>query len=192
MIYFISDTHLSHANIIRYCKRPFLQKGDLDENGNWISQHIAALRAEEMNETIIKNWNERVGKEDTVFHLGDFGLIKSGEAPEASKNTFEELFNKLNGHVILLAGNHDHRNKVKSIIESLIINYGGHRIYLTHDPKYYRKDFEWNFCGHCHNNEGTFRRIGKSIIVDLSVDGWEFRPVTINEIHEAYSEWRKK
>jgi calcineurin-like phosphoesterase family protein len=192
MIYFVSDTHFFHSNIIRYCKRPFLQEGDLDKDGNWISQFIATQRVTEMNELIIKRWNKRVNSEDTVFHLGDFGLIKSGEAPEAPKNTFEEFRNKLNGHIIFLKGNHDSQNKNKSIINSIIIHHGGHHIFLTHDPNFYRKDMEWNFCGHCHGKWGSFRRRGKSIIVDLSVDCWNFTPVTITEIMQAYSEWRNK
>jgi calcineurin-like phosphoesterase family protein len=173
MIYFTSDNHFFHANIIKYCKRPF-------------------STVEEMNEEMIKKWNEKVGPEDLVFHLGDFGLSKSSEAPNAPKDPLTLIRTRLNGNIIFVAGNHDHNNRNKSIIESLIINHGGHRIYLTHDPKYYRKDFEWNFTGHCHGNNGTFHKIDKSIIVDLSVDCWNFSPVDINEINQAYSEWRKR
>lgn len=173
MYYFTSDNHFFHTNIISYCNRPFSSM-------------------EEMNKEMIKRWNERVSPEDFIFHLGDFGLSKSSEAPDAPKNPLETIKKQLNGNIIFLAGNHDGNNKNRSIIESLIIKHGGKRIYLTHDPKFYRKDFEWNFCGHQHGNEGTFRKIGKSIIVDLSVECWNYYPVDINDISQAYSEWRRR
>jgi calcineurin-like phosphoesterase family protein len=173
MYYFTSDTHFFHAKIIGYCNRPFNSM-------------------EEMNEEMIRRWNERVSPEDTVFHIGDFGLCKSSEAPNAPKDPFKFIRSQLNGNIIFIAGNHDGNNKNKSIIESMIIIHGGHRIYLTHNPKFYRKDFEWNFCGHTHGNEGVFRKIEKSIIVDVGVDCWDFRPIEINEIVQGYSKWRKQ
>lgn len=81
-IYFISDTHFSHANIIKFCNRPFK---DITE----------------MNETIIKNWNRVVGKNDIVFFLGDFHLGKNKDGEE------EALVRRLNGRKKLLMGNHD-------------------------------------------------------------------------------------
>jgi len=45
-------------------------------------------------------------------------------------------------------------------------------------------------CGHTHGNQGTFKKLGrKSVIIDLSVDCWNFTPVNINEINQAYSDW---
>lgn len=54
-VFFTSDTHFNHANIIRFCNRPFKD-------------------VSHMNEAIISNWNRVVGPEDIVFHLGDFCL----------------------------------------------------------------------------------------------------------------------
>ena len=54
-VFFTSDTHFYHGNIIRFCNRPFKS-------------------VEMMNETIISNWNNTVGQDDIVFHLGDFCL----------------------------------------------------------------------------------------------------------------------
>ena len=191
MYYFISDTHFGHSNILRYCKRPFIKEEDLDNKGNWKSESIANLRCEEMDKTLIKNWNEKVKENDIVFFLGDFCLGKSSEAPNSKG--FDYYRNQLNGQIIFFKGNHDGNNKCKSIIESIVIQHGGKRIYLTHNPKFAKEDFHWNFCGHTHGNQGAFRKLGKkSIIVDLSVDCWNFRPVDVNEINQAYSEWCKR
>lgn len=54
-VWFTSDTHFYHTNIIDFCRRPFES-------------------IEEMNETLIANWNKVVGTNDIVFHLGDFCL----------------------------------------------------------------------------------------------------------------------
>ena len=59
-VFFTSDTHFNHTNIIRFCNRPFKD-------------------VSHMNETIISNWNRVVGPEDIVFHLGDFCLGGSAE-----------------------------------------------------------------------------------------------------------------
>lgn len=59
-VFFTSDTHFYHGNIIRFCNRPFKD-------------------VEVMNETIISNWNNTVGQDDIVFHLGDFCLGGSAE-----------------------------------------------------------------------------------------------------------------
>jgi len=173
MYWFISDTHLGHFNIIRYCNRPF-----------------KAL--EEMDSTIIKNINERVKDTDVLFVLGDFCMKKSSEAPEGK--TFEYYRNKINcKNVIFCKGNHDSNNSTKTIIESIVIEHGGKRIYMTHNPKFAKKDFHWNFCGHVHGIDGKFVRCSdKSIIVDLSVENWKYMPVDINEINQAYSFWLKE
>lgn len=76
----ISDTHFGHAKIIDYCNRPFSS-------------------VEEMDEVMIKNWNETVSNNDTVLHLGDFGL--------GNKEYIASIVKRLNGKKILILGNHD-------------------------------------------------------------------------------------
>lgn len=64
-VFFTSDCHFDHANIIKYCSRPFES-------------------ADEMNRQLILNWNKVVQWDDTVFILGDFCF--------GSKDTLGENF----------------------------------------------------------------------------------------------------
>jgi calcineurin-like phosphoesterase family protein len=81
-VFFISDTHFFHGNIIKedYCGRPF--------------RHI-----EDMNEQMIQMWNEKVKPEDTVIHLGDMSM--------GGWQKFEACAKLLNGRIIMTRGNHD-------------------------------------------------------------------------------------
>jgi len=172
-IYFVSDFHLGHFNIIRYTNRPF-----------------SAL--EEMDSVIIRKFNERVKEDDLVFFLGDFCMKTSSEAKEAPKNAFEYYRSQLIcKNIIFIRGNHDNNNSTKTPIESIVINHGGERIYLTHNPKYAKKDFHLNFCGHVHD-KWKFQKIDRnSYIVNLSVENWDYYPITFNEINQHFSIWRK-
>ena len=80
MNYFTSDLHLGHRNIIRLCNRPF-------------------ATIEEMDETLIRNWNAKVTNGDTVYILGD--LLFRNEKPA------EEYLKQLKGKKHLIIGNHD-------------------------------------------------------------------------------------
>lgn len=79
-IWLIADTHFNHKNIIKYCNRPFSS-------------------IEEMNETLINNWNSVVKNNDRVFMLGDFCL--------SGKDKIIKIGNQLNGRKTLIIGNHD-------------------------------------------------------------------------------------
>jgi len=103
--WFTSDVHLSHANIIKFCNRPF-------------------ANADEMNEAIIKKWNETVQPHDHVYILGDVSFANA----EATYN----LIKRLNGVLILVYGNHDQVIKKNAHIRALFS--GG--IY-----DYYERDF---------------------------------------------------
>lgn len=85
-VFLIADTHFSHRNIITYENRPFK---DTDE----------------MDEYMIKKWNETVSENDLVFHLGDVCICGAKKA--------EEMLLRLNGRKILILGNHDHFSKSK-------------------------------------------------------------------------------
>ncbi len=152
-----SDTHFYHSNIIKYCNRPY-------------------KNVEEMNAALIKNWNDRVSCEDTIFHLGDFSFGNEAKA--------QEILLKLNGHKILIVGNHDKQH--------LEIQ-GWDRIYRTFEKKidntyvvmcHYAMKV-WNLShhgsiqlyGHSH---GTLA--GNSQQLDVGVDCWNYAPVSLDEI----------
>ena len=80
-VFFTSDLHLGHAKIIEFDKRPFKS-------------------VEEMDAEIIRRWNAKVGKGDTVYVLGD--MIWKTRKDEAL-----DIIKSLKGQIILIKGNHD-------------------------------------------------------------------------------------
>lgn len=86
-----------------------------------------------MNETIISNWNNTVGQDDIVFHLGDFCLGGSAE--------WTKILDRLNGKIYLIMGNHDLKNIRQGYIDrfeyvamQMHIEIGKQKIYLNHYP----------------------------------------------------------
>ena len=115
MIWFISDTHFGHANIIRYCNRPFAS-------------------VQEMDETLVANWNAVVQPDDTVWHLGDFALVKGADV-------LEQYRSRLNGQINLILGNHDRKSYAtykaagfNIVAISYKIEQNDQRYFLHHSP----------------------------------------------------------
>lgn len=174
--WFTSDTHFGHWNIVRYCNRPFKS---LDE----------------MDETMIKRWNERVKKEDIVFFIGDFCFKGSGKRGEGIKTPSSYWEGRLNGKIIHLQGNHDKNNSTKAIIERLTIRFGGRRIHLVHHPQFADGTYKINFTGHVHEKWQVKRvetKKGSTVCINVGVDVWQFMPVTYEEIMGRYYRWIKK
>jgi len=175
--WFISDTHFGHFNIIRYTSRPFKS-------------------LEQMDNTLIRKWNSRVKPEDIIFVIGDFCFKnssgKKGEGIKVSASYWEK---RLNGKIIHIQGNHDKNNSTKTIIQKLVISYGGKRINLVHRPEFADKNYDINFTGHVHNKWEIKRmRIeeGFTDCINVGVDVWDFMPVTFEEIYKRYRKWLKE
>jgi calcineurin-like phosphoesterase family protein len=206
MIYFSSDHHFGHSNIIKYCNRPYSS-------------------VEEMNEKLIENWNATVKPEDTVYYLGDFSL---------STKPVKEITPKLNGHKLLIPGNHDFchlshsksktpekHEKCKKIYEDsgwtrvcrstgeifcstepehlIDIGLGRSKILylgLNHFPFPFSyvndgRDFSkyqmnsesicgsWLLHGHVHNLWKV-----KDKMINVGVDVWDYKPVSVDQIME--------
>ena len=115
MVFFTSDLHLGHRNIIRLCNRPF---SSIDE----------------MDECLIEKWNKKVTNADTVYILGD--LMFRNEKPP------EEYLRQLRGKKHLIIGNHDRewikKYDLSSWFEStnnlLYTTDGKHQLTLCHYP----------------------------------------------------------
>lgn len=156
-IWVTSDTHFGHENIIKYTKRPF-------------------STVEEMDETIIKNWNEVVKPRDIVWHLGDFSWRSAGYYRR-----------RLNGDINLILGNHDFkklgiadRRLFQSVNTLFEFKQGDISITLCHFAMrvWNKSHFNaWHLYGHSH---GTLPGQGKSI--DVGVDTHGFYPYSFDEI----------
>lgn len=190
-IWFTSDLHLNHKNIIYFCNRPF-------------------ETVEDMNRTIISNWNSVVQDNDIVFLLGDicYGGV----------NIWVKFMKQLRGRKILVMGNHDKSIPDRDFEEispmlNILVNdpdvKNGQRITLCHYPMiswYQSHKNAWQLFGHMHNrtvsgvadvNEEALQEIEgyikneydylsklRYIQYDVGVDGNNFTPVSYYQIKE--------
>jgi len=183
MIYFTSDTHVGHKNIISFCERPFES-------------------TEHMNEALVYNWNSTVKPEDTVYHLGDVSFM--------NKQKTLDICHRLNGNKKLIMGNHDLNRDVNfwyecGFAEVWRLGYGAtveaEGFTLCHYP--YRKDLsEYDhreylyhhapepkgvlgagtlvlLHGHVHRQWKT-----KYGMINVGVDVWDLKPVSIDVLQE--------
>ena len=170
MIYLTSDLHFMHKKIIEYepITRPFDS-------------------VDQMNEVLIKNWNDTINKEDKVYVLGDFCM---GPA-----DSVRDIVSRLNGEITLVRGNHDSRAKLQIYEEMGIevkdiayITYKGRFFILCHFPiaspefcEMVRRDNSEVLVlyGHTHSNspkgyvDGTYH---------IGVDTNDLKPISIEQI----------
>lgn len=136
--------------------------------------HRPFENAIDMDERMIRRWNSVVSEEDVVFHLGDVGN------PEVVK--------KLNGHKILIMGNHDMshsqdfwREAGFNEVSRFPVIYNDF-IVLEHEPPTFYSDevpYAWIY-GHVHDTEMYQTVTRRSACV--SVERWNYTPVELNEI----------
>ena len=166
-IYFSSDTHFNHDNIMEYCKRPF-------DN------------IHQMNAAIIADWNDLVKEGDTVYFLGDFCFEKKGF------DRIQDYINFLSGHMVFVRGNHD-PSKLKGL-DSASIKLSGLDIFMRHIPPVDEEDIPFYpdliLCGHVHEKWKSTKVIlfnnMTTPVINVGVDQWNFRPVNIKTILKEY------
>jgi len=176
-VFFISDFHLFHKNVIKFDNRPFVtDKGEAD--------------LKTMHETIVKNWNSVVSKNDVVFYLGDLIFGR--------KEWADEILKQLNGKIHFIMGNHDDYNDILShkrfetisdLVDLKIT--GGDKettFVLCHYPIY-----SWNkihhgslhIHGHTHGNmhhgEDASYYVGRKVM-DVGCNVINYTPISYKEV----------
>ena len=138
--YITSDLHFGHKNIMKFCP---------------VSRARFRDDVSYMNEAMVKEWNDIVNPEDTVYILGDVAFMSGSDAGR--------IMNRLNGRKILIEGNHDRktlqdttfRSAFAEVHKYLDITYNGTKCVMFHYPI-----AEWDqmhrgsvhFHGHLHGN----------------------------------------
>lgn len=159
--FFTSDTHFGHANVLKYDNRPF----------NSIEEHDRELEV---------RWNKTVGKNDVVFHIGDFSWYNH-------KSDNEALLARLNGRKYLIAGNHDHKRTRSCEGWEVVTHYHevtieNVRIVLSHYRMvvWNRSHFgSWMLHGHSH---GTLPINYDAMTLDVGCMIWDYAPVSFGKL----------
>lgn len=193
-VWFLSDPHLSHKNILHFSPiRRKMFNIDCEENEEtggwkyWDAQNDRVEISEKdaislMNDRFIELYNEKVSKKDIVYILGDFSF---GTVEEATK-----CFHKMNGHKHIIYGNHDASarkivgwasasdikfiNFKKSLYPFLSENF---LVSLCHYPivSWERKIHGAVMIhGHCHNHIDEYNKQSKELRLDVGIDGPKF------------------
>ena len=195
--YWTADLHLGHANIIKYCNRPTLRKGDLDDKGEWTSPEIAIIAAERQDKYLIGNCNGRVKPEDSVVHVGDFMNRGGVKGVEGLRNKQGDYIEQLNGHWTFIWGNHDKNNSVKPIARYMICEVGPYVALVSHYPVENRHMYDdrlleyavsctdFQICGHIHNSwEYKYFPWGKKqyLMYNVGIDVHRYIPIDDSEV----------
>ena len=174
MIYYTSDLHFGHRAVISMCNRPFAS-------------------VEEMNETLIENWNKVIHADDDIYVLGDL-IYRAEESPEV-------FLERLKGRKHLVFGNHD-ESWVKKVDLSkyfvewgsmLVANTGKGNATLCHYPQLDGKG-RYLIHGHLHNRTtewywGFYKNFERAL--NAGVDVNNFRPVNVTELIENNKKFKE-
>lgn len=170
MIYFTSDLHFCHDREFLFKPRGF-------------------SNVDEMNEAIVKRWNDTVGENDTVYILGDLMLKDNAKGIE--------YINRLNGIKHIIYGNHDtasrielYHNALKDVVQlsyAEMVDYNGYHFFCTHYPcltgtleKESLKQMTCNLFGHTHSKDKFYNDM--PFMYNVALDAHNCTPVSIDEI----------
>ena len=168
-IFVTSNTDFFRFNVIRDRKRPF---------ESW----------EEMNESLIMRWNNRVSPNDLVYHLGNFGA--------STTENLSKIRKQLNGKITIVIGDDIHIEGLldigfDSIAHEVTLQYKNYHFQMTHLPEnqliYDNMDHSLiNLHGHCVSRPRVLNNR-----INVSSDVWDYNPVTIEDILMSYRRQRR-
>lgn len=177
-LFFTSDPHYGHENILKYCHRPFSS-------------------IEEHNEELIRLWNETVPEDGIVFILGDIGFC--------SETYLKTILNRLHGKIYWIIGNHDWRritpgimNRFECITQQMVITVDNKLVYLNHFPFLCYPDSDrhpvYQFFGHVHSGPLSGSSDISRLVhlnkrqYDVGVDNNEYKPISFQDIMKKIGE----
>ena len=176
-IFFTSDSHYGHENIIKFCDRPF-------------------KNIEEMDYKLIENWNKKVPQDGLVFHLGDFAW--------GGYEFWKKIRDQLNGEIILIKGNHDQKNMSTTAEQELFthvtwqmfIQVENRKLWLNHYPflcyaGVYREPHKliYQLYGHVHSGPNKKGQDIPRLVhtypmqYDVGVDNNNYEPISWEELN---------
>lgn len=163
-VFLVSDTHFGHAGVCRFMRNDGVTKLRPFED------------PAEMDEFMVKAWNERVGKNDKVYHLGDVVINRKALG----------IMRRLNGDKVLIRGNHDifrddeYRQHFRELRAYHVMN----GMILSHIPIHEESlgRFGVNIHGHLHAN-----RVMKDGDIDpryhcVCVETTDFAPILFEDV----------
>lgn len=192
-MFFTSDTHFGHPNVIIYDRRPFkaancscIPKTDTERGRG------CRACADLMDSVIIDNWNSVVGPKDDVWHLGDF--CYRNEKPA------EWYLKQLKGRIHIIFGNHDKEAKLiagkfasyygslskekgPSYSCAVELKFNHQLIIMSHySARTWLSSHRgaWHLFGHSH---GSLPNMNKSM--DVGVNSHGYAPVSFDKV-KAY------
>jgi len=115
----------------------------LNPDGTWISQEAALRCAERNNAMLIRNSNQRVKPEDTVVCVGDFSCKGNERGIEGLSVKPSEILAGLNGKWVIIKGNHDDRNGVKSVCDFMSVRIENFNVGVQHRPLFDAKTYDY-------------------------------------------------
>ena len=163
-VFLVSDTHFGHAGVCR-----FTCDDGVTKIRPWTDPN-------EMDEEMVKRWNDTVKPNDKVYHLGDVVINRKALS----------IMRRLNGDKVLIKGNHDifKLNDYTAHFRDIRSYHVMNNIILSHIPVHPESAgrFKANIHGHLHQ-----RRVLKNEVIDpfyfnVSVEQTDFKPILFEEV----------
>jgi calcineurin-like phosphoesterase family protein len=173
-VFLVSDTHFGHAGVCRFTRADGVTKLRPWDN------------PEEMDEAMVKMWNETVRPNDKVYHLGDVVINRKALG----------IMRRLNGDKVLIRGNHDifkdedYREHFRELRAYHVMN----GMILSHIPIHTASlgRFGVNIHGHLHSNRVMMTDYGREIIDPryhcVCVEQTDFRPILFEDVIKRIKE----